>query len=137
VTLASRAILVDTSAYYALADRSDQHHPAAVGFVKANDRPLVTTDLIVIETLNLVQARLGPAPAIALGKRLFAPATTTMLKVTDHDLAQAWRLFQRYRDKTISFTDCTTFALMARLEMATAFVFDIHFRQYGRLLVLP
>ncbi len=137
MTSASRAILVDTSAYFALADRSDHYHAAAVGFVQANDRPLVTTDLIVIETLNLVQARLGPAPAIALGKRLFAPATTTVLKVTDLDLAQAWRLFQRYRDKAFSFTDCATFALMARLDMSTAFAFDIHFRQYARLVVVP
>jgi uncharacterized protein len=137
VTFAARAILVDTSAYFALADRSDQHHAAAVAFVQTNDRPLVTTDLIVIETLNLVQARLGPTPAIALGKRLLAPATTTALKVTDPDLAQAWRLFQRYRDKAFSFTDCTTFALMARLGLSTAFAFDIHFRQYGRLVVLP
>jgi predicted nucleic acid-binding protein len=69
-----------------------------MGFVQANDRPLVTTDLIIVETLNLVQARLGPAPAIALGKRLLAPAATTGLKVTDADWAQAWRLAQRYRD---------------------------------------
>jgi predicted nucleic acid-binding protein len=137
VTPASGAVLVDTSAYFALADRTDQHHAAAVGFVQANDRPLVTTDLIIVETLNLVQARLGPAPAIALGKRLFAPATTTLLKITDPDWAQAWRLFQRYRDKAFSFTDCTTFALMARLGLSTAFTFDIHFRQYGRLVVLP
>jgi uncharacterized protein len=136
VTSAPRVILVDTSAYFALVDRSDRHHAAAVAFVQTNDRPLVTTDLIVIETLNLVQARLGPAPAIALGKRLLAP-TTTVLKITDPDLAQAWRLFQRYRDKAFSFTDCTTFALMTRLGLATAFAFDIHFRQYGRLIVLP
>jgi predicted nucleic acid-binding protein len=134
---ASRAVLVDTSVYFALADRTDQHHAAAVGFVRASDRPLVTTDLIVSETLNLVQARLGSAPAIALGKRLLSPATTTVLTVTDSDWAQAWRLFQRYRDKAFSFTDCTTFALMARLCISTAFAFDIHFRQYGRLVVLP
>ena len=134
---ASRAVLVDTSAYFALADQTDQHHTAAVEFVQANDRPLVTTDLIVVETLNLVQARLGPSPAIVLGKQLLAPATTTVLKVTDPDWAQAWRLFQRYRDKAFSFTDCTTFALMARLEVSTAFAFDVHFRQYGRLVVRP
>jgi predicted nucleic acid-binding protein len=34
-------------------------------------------------------------------------------------------------------TDCTTFALMVRLDMSTALAFDIHFRQYGRLVVLP
>jgi predicted nucleic acid-binding protein len=99
-----------------------------VGFVETNDCPLVTTNLIIVETLNLVQARLGSAPAIALGKRLLAPATTTALKITDPDWAQAWRLFQRYRDKAFPFTDCTTFALMARLGIGTAFAFDVHFR---------
>ena len=137
MTLASRAILVDTSAYFALTDRSDHHHPAAVGFIDTNDRPLVTTDLIVVETLNLVQARLGPPHAITLGKRLFNPATTPILKLTEPDVAQAWVLFQRYRDKAFSFTDCTTFALMTRLRIAAAFAFDVHFRQYGRLIVLP
>ena len=48
-----------------------------------------------------------------------------------------WVLFQRYRDKAFSFTDCTTFALMTRLRIAAAFAFDIHFRQYGRLVVVP
>jgi uncharacterized protein len=137
VTPTARAVLVDTSAYFALADRSDQHHAAAVRFVQATDRPLVTTDLLIVETLNLVQARLGSAPAIALGKRLLAPAATTALKVTDADWVHAWRLFQQYRDKAFSFTDCTTFALMARLGVSTAFAFDVHFRQYGRLIVVP
>ena len=50
-----RLILVDTSAYFALADRTDRHHRSAVAFVRENDIPLVTTDLIVVETLNLVQ----------------------------------------------------------------------------------
>lgn len=137
MTPPARAILVDTSAYFALADRTDRHHAAAIAFVETNGHPLVTTDLIVVETLNLVQARLGAAPAIALGKRLLAPAITTSLTVTEPDRAQAWRLFQRYRDKAFSFTDCTTFALVARLGIATAFAFDIHFRQYGRLIVVP
>lgn len=114
---AARGLLVDTSAYFALVDRTDQHHAAAVAFVQANERPLVTTDLIVVETLNLVQARLGHPYAITPGKRLLNPATTPILKVTESDVAQAWVLFQRYRDK--------------------AFSFDIHFRQYGRLVVVP
>lgn len=137
MTPASRAILVDTSAYFALVDQTDQHHATAVAFVQTNDRPLVTTDLIVVETLNLVQARLGPPHAITLGKRLFNPVTTPILKVTESDVAQAWVLFQRYRDKAFSFTDCTTFALMTRLRITAAFAFDIHFRQYGRLVVVP
>ena len=134
---ATRLLVVDTSAYFALVDRTDQHHSSAVSFVRSNEAPLVTTDLIVIEALNLVQARLGPSHAIQLGRRLLNPALTTVLKVSDQDVAQAWRLFQRYRDKGFSFTDCTTFALMGRLHISTAFAFDIHFRQYGRCIVVP
>jgi predicted nucleic acid-binding protein len=84
-----------------------------------------------------VQARLGHSCAITPGKRLLNPATTPILKVTESDVAQAWLLFQRYRDKAFSFTDCTTFALMTRLRIAAAFALDIHFRQYGRLVVVP
>jgi predicted nucleic acid-binding protein len=36
-----------------------------------------------------------------------------------------------------SDNNCTTFALMTRLRIAAAFAFDIHFRQYGRLVVVP
>lgn len=132
-----RLILVDTSAYFALADRTDRHHRSAVAFVRENDIPLVTTDLIVVETLNLVQARLGHLAAIKLGRRLLNPTLTTVLKVSDPDVAQAWRLFQRYRDKRFSFTDCTTFAFMDRMQISTAFAFDLHFRQYGRCIVVP
>lgn len=46
--LVPRRILVDTSAYFALADRTDRHHSSAVSFVRSNEVPLVTTDLIVV-----------------------------------------------------------------------------------------
>ncbi|HXZ43506.1 MAG TPA: PIN domain-containing protein [archaeon] len=133
----SQVILVDTSAYFALVDRSDRHHAAAVSFVRSNALPLATTDLIVVETLNLTRARLGHSPAVRLGRRLLNLAVTTILKVAEQDATRAWQLFQRYRDKEFSFTDCTSFALMERMQITTAFAFDVHFRQYGRFTVVP
>jgi predicted nucleic acid-binding protein len=132
-----RVLFVDTSAYFALVDRSDRHHAAAVGFVRSNAVPLATTNLIVVETLNLTRARLGHSPAVRLGRRLLNPGLTTVLKVSDQDITRAWHLFQRYRDKEFSFTDCTSFALMERMRITTAFAFDIHFRQYGRFTIVP
>jgi hypothetical protein len=45
-----------------------------VTFVRSNNLPLVTTDLVVVETLNLIQARLGHRHAVQVGKRLLNPA---------------------------------------------------------------
>ncbi len=132
-----QVILVNTSAYFALVDRSDRHHAAAVGFVSSNAVPLATTDLIVVEALNLSRVRLGHSPAVRLGRRLLNPALTTVLKVAEQDMTRAWQLFQRYRDKEFSFTDCTSFALMERMRITTAFAFDIHFRQYSRFSIVP
>ena len=35
------------------------------------------------------------------------------------------------RDKTFSYTDACSVAVMERLGLKTAFAFDPHFRQYG------
>lgn len=45
------------------------------------------------------------------------------------DLLNAYDVYTRYRDKTWSFTDCTSFVLMKRLAITTAISLDEHFRQ--------
>ena len=49
----------------------------------------------------------------------------------DSDFAQAWKLFQRYDDKGLSFTDCTILAQVERLELDAVFTFDAGFRKVG------
>ncbi len=49
----------------------------------------------------------------------------------------AWRIFRRYDDKAFNFTDCTSFALMDRLDIMMVFTFDQHFEQYGKFICLP
>jgi len=53
------------------------------------------------------------------------------------DVARAWRIFQQYKDKGFSFTDCISFAVMERHKIRAAFAFDEHVRQYGRFTVYP
>ena len=43
--------------------------------------------------------------------------------------------FVKYRDKTFSFTDCSSVALMERIVITEVFAFDEHFTQYGSFVV--
>jgi predicted nucleic acid-binding protein len=83
-------IFVDTSAWYAIIDKKDQDHTAAVNKIQLLGRPLVTSNDIL----------------------------------------------PQYADKGFSFTDCTSFALMERLDINTVFAFDDHFAQYGKFMIL-
>ena len=59
------ALFVDTGAFYAAADASDEHHQAAAAIFTARGRAgdLVTSDYVFVETWMLVRARLGRAAA--------------------------------------------------------------------------
>ena len=51
--------------------------------------------------------------------------------VTVEDEDAAWALFRKFRDKDFSYTDCTSFAVMERLRLRTAFAFDRRFAAMG------
>lgn len=41
-------VFVDTSAYYAIFDKTDKNNQKAINFLEANTSPLLTTNLVVI-----------------------------------------------------------------------------------------
>ena len=51
--------------------------------------------------------------------------------MTPDDEDEAWAIFKKHRDKAWSFTDCTSMAVMQRLDVTTAFALDEHFEQMG------
>ena len=129
-------IFVDTSAWYAIMDKTDQDHTVAVAKIQMVDRPLLTSNYILDEILTLLKTRLGSTIAIPFGQKLWNQEVSTLVRITEEDEARAWRIFRQYEDKAFSFTDCTSFALMERLEIDTAFAFDDHFLQYGQFVIL-
>jgi len=125
------SIFVDTGAWYAVADRSDRHHPHASKFYMAHageDR-LLTSDLIVAETWALLASHLGRTAALTFWETL-RDGRVPILTIDASDLEAAWRIAQAFPDQDFSFTDCTSFALMERLGLEDAFAFDAHFLVY-------
>ena len=135
--MSSPLIFTDTSAWYAHVDKSDAHHLAATQFIYTLTIPLATSTYILDETVTLIRVHLGHSAAVRFGEKLRQQQIAKLLRITEQDEQKAWEIFVRHHDKEFSFTDCTSFALMERLQIDTAFAFDEHFRQYGRFVVLP
>ncbi len=62
-------------------------------------------------------------------------AAVKLVKKLDRPLITSNYIFDE--DKGFSFTDCSSFAIMERLKISTSFVFDDHFIQYGKFVVIP
>ncbi len=127
-------VLVDTSAVFALVDRSDANHAAARAVLavlqKRRAEPLLT-NFIVAESHALLLARLGGPMA----RRWLLENAWAVERVTEDDEARARTIIARYADKAYSYTDATSFAVMERRGLKIAFAFDPHFRQHGFQLV--
>ncbi|MBI3015603.1 MAG: PIN domain-containing protein [Candidatus Tectomicrobia bacterium] len=64
-------LFVDTSAWYAILDRTDRNHPAAIRFARQVTAPFVTSTYVLDETVTLVKRHLGHAAATRFGQRLW------------------------------------------------------------------
>ena len=129
-------VLVDTSAVYALLDRNDRCHDAArqalESLRKRRTEPLLT-NFIVAECHALSLSRLGAD----IARKWLLGNIWPVERVSVEDETKARVIIEQYTDKTFSYTDATSFAVMDRLGVKTAFAFDPHFRQYGFLVVGP
>ncbi len=128
------AVLVDTSAFYALQSTGDPREHAlavAAGKLFESDRALlVTTDYVLDETYTLLRSALGHRAAVRFGREVRRGGIETV-QVDPDTQEEAWRIFERFADKDFSFTDCTSFAVMRRGKIGLAFTLDRHFRQFG------
>ena len=128
-------IFVDTSAIYAWTDRADPHHSTAVQRLQTildHQEELLTHNYVLVESLALVQARLGLAAATALAK----DTAGFVIEWVDENLHTAGiRELARSRKSRLSFVDHISFLVMRRRQVDTAFAFDADFAHAGFKLV--
>jgi predicted nucleic acid-binding protein len=130
-------IFVDTSAFLALVNEKDTNHTDAIHFLeKIKDgrikiRKIITSDYIIDETLTRIRYSVGHQEAVEWGKDILASNVVERLEVGIEMFELAWELFQTYDDKKLSFTDCTSFAIMKKKGIEKAFSFDEDFERIG------
>jgi len=122
-------LFVDTSAWFALANRSDPDHAKIAPLLQGNRGKLVTTNFVFDETVTICRSRLGLEAAVRVGDALLDTSVVDLIRATPADESEAWDLFRNREDKFYSYTDCVSFAMMRRLGIGTAVALDDEFRQ--------
>lgn len=132
-------VFVDTSAFYALMTLDDPNHRAALAqwdtWQKSAEVPdLQTSNYVVLETISLIQNRLG-MEAVHTFQGEVIPLVAIHW-VTDSLHAQGVATLLASKRRRLSLVDCMSFVVMRHFGIGTAFAFDQHFAEQG-FRVLP
>jgi predicted nucleic acid-binding protein len=127
----SERLFVDTSAWFAFVNRRDPDHAPTRRLLEEHGGALVTSNYVFDETVTLCLLRLGHAAAVRVGAALQDPDVVHLVRASAEDERHAWGLFRDRLDKRYSYTDCTSFILMRRLDLTRAAALDDDFRREG------
>ena len=121
-------IFVDSSAWFAAVNRRDRHHPRAIELLAAN-APLVTSDLVIVETWLLTNSRIDFAAAERFLRGVI-DGSCEIVPIGKDGWRQASAIADRFLDQTFSIVDRTSFAAMERLGISQVVSFDDDFVIY-------
>lgn len=125
-------IFIDTGAFIARFIRNDQYHARAITLWNGLRREqLLTTNLIITETLTLLARQVGTEYAIEKAHLIYQASGIRVLRPDEDDEVKALDWLHKYRDQQLSFTDCVSFAVMKRHKIKRYFGFDGHFQLDG------
>jgi uncharacterized protein len=128
-----RGVFVDTGAFGSFWIDDDVNLRLASDILKAivaANLLIVTTNFIIAETHALVLSRAGRQAALR-ALDFIDRGADHIERVTKGDELEARGILEQYDDKTFSYTDATSFAVMERLGLRDVFTFDRHFEQFG------
>ena len=126
-------VFADTSGIFAALVRNDANHEPAretlAGLLDDPEATITTTDFVLLETMALLQARVGLDAALKFDRDL-----RPVLDVTWVDSALYSRAIRRLnlrQRRRVSLVDCISFVTMEEAGLRTAFSYDQHFADEG------
>jgi len=125
-------VFIDTSIFVAVRNKRDRNHQRARGLMKralmAEFGVIHTSDYVIDEAVTTALARTrNHQIAVNTGRYVLDSERIEKLAVSSEDFKLAWSKFQNIKDRLLSFTDCTSLALMERRGIERIMSFDSHF----------
>ena len=127
-------IFIDTGAFISYFVSADQYHAQSKKMWEKIHKTRVscfTSNFVIDETLTFLGRKTNYAFASECAQTLYSSEAFTILRPQLEEELQAIKLFEKYADQKVSFTDCVSFALMKKHKLAKAFTFDKHFVSAG------
>ncbi len=132
----------DSGYWIALITPDDEFHALAMEYgalLEAQGDRIVTTQLVLNEALaprSGTSAQMRRA-IIDLIDRIIQDPRVSIIRQSSEQFDEAFAMFRTVaNDKEWSITDCASFLLMRRLNIADALTGDHHFRQAGFTVLL-
>jgi predicted nucleic acid-binding protein len=128
----ARTVFVDTSGFYAALTPLDPFSPqSAALFLRAREEhwQLITTNYVLHETWALIQKRFGWEALDALNSVLASMCEIHFITADLHK--KAAERCARARLRSLSLTDCSSFEVMAALNVTEVIASDRHFASAG------
>lgn len=136
----SPPLFVDTSAFFALFNPRDARHEEAGRLhdaLQGFQRPLFTSTDVFDEVVTLLRSRTGIEHAVRIGEGLRNGEAVRLIPVDDEIRDSAWEIFKSHALPGLSFTDCTSSAVMRSRGIREVFTFDADFRRLGHQTLPP
>ena len=127
-------VFVDTAAWIALIDTSDELHASAeqvMQSLRQQKARLVTTEFVLLEVANALSTPPIRHKTVAFINGLRQMALLQTVPASQELLAEGWVLYAQRPDKEWGLTDCTSFVIMTQEKITQAFTSDHHFEQAG------
>lgn len=125
-------VFADTSALFALLVRDDLMHIRAkenFAYFAEHGVQLLTSSYILVETVALLQRRIGLAPVHDFNAKILPLLEIVWADAEWHGRALQRLLAQNRRN--VSLVDCLSFEIMEAREITEAYTFDQHFVDNG------
>ena len=123
---------VDTSALLAVMDKDDEFHIEAKALwerLTEQQVALVATNYVVLETVALLQHRIGMPAVRRFHADIMPVLTIEWISSGQHVQGMAALLAADRRN--LSLVDCISFDAMRRRSLRQVFAFDKHFEEQG------
>jgi predicted nucleic acid-binding protein len=126
------AVFIDTGVFVAVRNADDELHTRSKELMKRALKSefgrMYTSDYVIDEavTTALIRTRRHDL-ATDLGRYIIESPRITKLWVEKDSFEIAWEKFKVFMDKPLSFTDCTSLALMEKSRIKQIISFDSGF----------